>query len=485
MSERLSGEQKLSPVPGLYSDSSSDSGSSVKGPDTGESNTLIGTASTTKGMNDLANDTSTMSLDKLEDGARFTPQYPSAVPTPLYKRFTDGDIDDHRSKEGDKTNAFDHDDPRVPMAPPTDLLTHFGVVNEHLRVSTMYTQQQMHSTGQEIVSAMQAQHRNTILIVNNNMENVYKSMNQVEEKITALVDKVTETSTKSELNADNVASLKTDVNSNVKDIKGNINNIGHSIQGLVATSDKVLTLNRTMSKKILELVQRVQQLETSQGTIITFLSNRHANFPSVDAPPLQPSTQSGECATAYNGHTAECNEEATQASIAKRQVGQDANRRGAPKSSMKGIPMNNGSESQRMHFEHLTARMNQGHNGGRTQSYNHAQPQGHSSHWSSPYVTQGHQSAHDPFQTQSVSPANPLPRGMPPAAEHYGWVPGWDISQVDPMAYYSGHPALNGYSGLDSFNGVMPNVQGVALPSGKQEKSGVENDENQGQKDGL
>jgi hypothetical protein len=482
MSERLSGEQKLSPVPGLYpsSDSCSDSSASIKGPDTGESDTLIGTASTTKGMEDLANDVSTMSLDKLEDNARFTPQYPSAVPTPLYKRSTNGGIEDHRAKDGDAMSIFEHDEPRIPMAPPTDLLTHFGVVNEHLRVSTTYTQQHLHSTGQEIISAMQAQHRNTILTVNSNMETVYKSMNQVEEKITTLVDKVTETSAKSKVNADQVAAVKTDVTSNVQDIKGSINNIGHSIQGLVATSDKVLTLNRTMSKKILELVQRVQQLETSQGTIITFLSNRHASFPSLDVPPMQPSTQSGEFPPPYNGHPLEFNQ-ATKPSGAKHQVGQDANRRATPKPSMKGSPMDNASESQRLHFEHLTARMNRGHNGGRTQPYNHAQPQGHHLLWSNPYASQEHQTAHDLFQTQSASPVNPQLRSMTSAAENFGWVPGWDINQVDPMAYYSGHPALNGYGGLDSFNGVIPSVQGAALLGGKQEKSGGENDENQGQ----
>jgi predicted nucleic acid-binding Zn-ribbon protein len=459
------------------SDSDESQFSMIKGPETGESETLIATANTeSNGMNKLPTVVSATVLgDKMIANAeRFIPQFPSAVPTPLYKRSIPNSVEDHRAKEGDANDTFNQADTLVPIVPPEDLLTHFGVVNEHLRTSALQTQQHTNAMGQTLMSAIYMQHKKTIDAFNGNMEIVYKNIGQLDQKLSSLASDVTETTSKMATTTDQVSAMKLGVEDEMKEIRNGINSISSSLHGLVATTDKVFSLNRTMSKKISDLITRVEQLETTQGTIVSFLSERHASFPGTGSPAVQQLFNETDFMN-YGNRSSEHDSTANKSVHMKRKAPHEKiglTPLAAVAGDLHPVALKQMELQQRGLSQQVRAQ-----NGARAQSYTSTQPaQGYQMGWNQ--YSQGHQSVHDPFQTQSPSPINGQLPGMNPAVANYGWAAaGWDMSQPDHFAYYAGHPAMNGYAGLDSFNDMAHGIrghgemQGIAAHNGKQKSA--------------
>lgn len=472
---RKHSDQSPSPISRFAHSNSSKSSdvNSSAGPDTIRSNTLIGTANIMKnnGMEALAADVSTMSLNKMAEG--FSPAHPSAVPTPLYKRSTNGLEDDRARADSIASNTFEP--VHVPMAPPADLLTHFGVVNEHLRSSTLETHRRLRSAGEVIVSEIQAQHRSTVVTFNDGMRTVYNSVGQMEQKITALVEDFTVTKNKIDTVDGNVAALKADVDTNIKDIKDSIGTITQSLHGLVATSDKVLTINKSMSKKITELVQRVQMLESTQGSIVTFLSDRHASFPPIgsagipNAPTSRHHRLSNAQATPHNSQALDRHDIAgTKNTGPKRYLVHDNGRHVNAKPH---IYASNIQIDETDHGYH-NRRGVRGSVHSNTHDMHYAQARDHA------YGSVGHPAMHDPFSNQLSSPATGQLR-MPNTFDDYNWTGNWNMNQANQQSYYYGHPALSHY-GLDNMAGAVQATAGA-----QNTKTDNDEDEKENLKDGA
>jgi len=215
------------------------------------------------------------------------------MPTPLYHQHQPS----AETSEDDKASPTRHTSVSVPitysvpLAPPEDLLTHFGVINEHIAASNHNLHEALLNKTSDL-RANQRSHRDSI-------SSLTEAFNNVSNSISVIESGVADLNVKTKRMSDEIMALKKTQEPLEKirtvdlvDMKELMVSVHKAVQDMVTRTDDILFQNSKLAEEVARMGKEITRVNDTQETILKYMHKKNPSFDSKNGSPNKASEHS-------------------------------------------------------------------------------------------------------------------------------------------------------------------------------------------------